>query len=72
LRKGRTAYKQCKSCPATSISTGKVLEPNTLRREREREKECVEEEQYIISKDMFMIEAKMYSHSCLVSLPNKT
>jgi len=34
-----------------------VLEPNTLRREREREKECVEEEEYIISKDMFMIEA---------------
>ena len=40
LRKGRTAYKQCKSCPATSISTGKVLEPNTLRREREGERVC--------------------------------
>ena len=60
LRKGRTAYKQCKSCPPTSIPTGRVLEPNTQRREREREKECLEEEAYNTYMYIYMISIDMY------------
>ena len=48
LRKGRTAYKQCKSCPPTSIPTGRVLEPNTQRRERERGRKSVLKKRHII------------------------